>query len=50
MSLTTTVLETALEEDPDEHQGCDKHGPVGWDLESSRKGYWSRAVVTDARG
>jgi putative transposase len=49
-SLTTTVLETALEEEFSEHLGYDKHDPVGRDLGNSRNGHRSKTVVTDACG
>jgi putative transposase len=48
--LTKTVLETALEEEMNEHLGYDKHDPAGRDGGNSRNGTRAKTVISDAAG
>jgi len=45
--LTTSVLETALEEEMSAHLGDDKHNPVGRNRGNSRNGTRSKTVLTE---
>jgi putative transposase len=45
--LTTTVLETALDEELAEHLGYDKHDPGGRNGGNSRNGTRSKTVLID---
>ena len=45
-ALTAQVVGAALDEDLNEHLGCDEHDPVGRRRGDSRNGAWSRTVVT----
>ncbi|MFA7266265.1 MAG: IS256 family transposase [Candidatus Nanopelagicales bacterium] len=49
-ALTKTVLETALDEEMNEHVGYDKHDPAGRNRGNSRNGTRSKTVLTDAAG
>ena len=48
--LTTTVLETALDEEMNQHLGYDKHSVAGRDGGNSRNGTRSKTVLTDNVG
>ena len=45
-ALTAQVVGAALDEDLNEHLGCDEHDPVGRGRGNFRNGAWSRTVVT----
>lgn len=45
-ALTAQVVGAALDEDLNEHLGCDEHDPVGRRRGDSRNGARSRTVVT----
>jgi transposase, mutator family len=45
-ALTAQVVGAALDEDLNEHLGCDEHDPVGRRRGDSRNGTRSRTVVT----
>ena len=45
-ALTAQVVGAALDEDLNEHLGCDEHDPVVRRRGDSRNGAWSRTVVT----
>src|SRR3989337_201529 len=49
-ALTKTVIETALDEEMNEHLGYDKHEPEGRNRGNSRNGVRSKTVLTDACG
>jgi len=49
-ALTKAVIETALDEEMNEHVGYDKHDPVGRNRENSRNGTRSKTILTDAVG
>lgn len=49
-ALTKTVLETALDEEMNEHLGYDKHAVEGRNHGNSRNGMRSKTVLTDAAG
>jgi len=49
-ALTKTVIETALDEEMNEHVGYDKHDPAGRNRGNSRNGKRSKTVLTDAAG
>jgi putative transposase len=49
-ALTKAVIETALDEEMNEHVGYDKHDPAGRNRENSRNGTRSKTVLTDAVG
>lgn len=49
-ALTKTVIETALDEEMNEHVGYDKHAPEGRNRGNSRNGKRSKTVLTDACG
>lgn len=46
-ALTKTVIETALDEEMNEHVGYDKHDPAGRNRENSRNGTRSKTLLTD---
>src|SRR5699024_7984309 len=48
--LTKTVLETALDEEMNEHLGYDKHSVEGNNTGNSRNGTRSKTVLTDDVG
>jgi transposase-like protein len=48
--LTQTVLETALDEEMNDHLGYTKHAPEGRNGENSRNGLRSKTVITDTVG
>jgi len=48
--LTKTVLETALDEEMNDHLGYAKHAPEGRNGENSRNGLRSKTVITDTVG
>ena len=48
--LTKTVIETALDEEMNEHLGYEKHAVAGRDGGNSRNGTRTKTVVTDACG
>src|ERR1044071_5833841 len=48
--LTTTVLETALNEEMTEHLGYEKHDPAGAGSDNIRNGTRSKTVLTEATG
>lgn len=49
-ALTKAVIETALDEEMNEHVGYDKHDPAGRNRVNSRNGKRSKTVLTDAAG
>jgi transposase-like protein len=49
-ALTKTVIETALDEEINEHLGYDKHAPEGRNRGNSRNGKRSKTVLTDNAG
>ena len=49
-ALTKTVIETALDEEMNEHLGYDKHDPAGRNGGNSRNGVRSKRILTDACG
>ncbi len=49
-ALTKTVLETALDEEMNEHLGYDKHAVEGRNHGNSRNGKRTKTVLTDAAG
>lgn len=44
------MIETALDEEMNEHVGYDKHDPAGRNRENSRNGTRSKTILTDAAG
>ncbi|SDS76938.1 IS256 family transposase [Microlunatus soli] len=49
-ALTKTVIETALDEEINDHLGYDKHAPEGRNRGNSRNGKRSKTVLTDNAG
>jgi putative transposase len=49
-ALTKSVIETALDEEMNEHLGYDKHEPQGRNRGNSRNGTRAKTVLTDACG
>lgn len=49
-ALTKTVIETALDEEMNEHLGYDKHDPAGRGTGNSRNGTRAKTVLTEVVG
>lgn len=49
-ALTAQIVETALDEELNEHLGYDEHDPAGRGTGNSRNGTWSKTVITDNVG